>query len=275
MSYNEDSLWIPSTFTELETRLKDKYNEAFNTNHSINEFRETNVFSSLLPWLQLVEAEEILMGQVYNQAVQWIKNSSLQHQARGTTVNALESILLALDFVDYVAVATPNSYPLSFNAGECGLYMKYDNTPENNQTIADTLGVNATYGISYLGNISGTYVHPTTNHNYLFSWSESTPQDVKVKLYYKYDSTFTGIALTQSELVAKYVDVFNNTNKSTQINPRLINQICNGYLGMQYIDTEFSFDGGTIYSPRNELYVVNYDQIINNITIVDVIANAE
>jgi hypothetical protein len=312
--YNKDNLYIPKNFEELEEELLEAYNEAFNSALTMDQFRYTNIYAIHLNTLQAQLQNENNIGLLYSKLLAFIKGKTdLEIIPKGATYTGLYNSLKSLkkpsgskvdqtpaqsqviaqrlftlnqdnevnnqnttSLTSLINIADANSYPDDHKNGEMSIVIDYDETPENNLIIADCLANNAPVGIQMLGDIKQNWVSKE-GMEFTFRWQKWQVINIKVKLFYQYDSRYYGEKLSTSQIQNIYYNNFNRLYKAGgDLIPSILNDIYY-YPGLSYLNSQITIiKGGEITTNNTKALSINqtikgtYNQRFNIASIDDI-----
>lgn len=265
MSYDENNIYNPKTFEELQNNYFNAYNLGLLARGlptiSFDIWKQSNIRNAFQTGLEVGLNNELLTGSLQNKTISAIvdKRDVLGVQQYGSTYLGLVNSFLNIGCTK-VSLITPNYTPAPSEKGEIKVALEYPTTVTDQQiwsNFADNIGA----GIS-------TYENPTNNISFtdsirygsvVFNWTEFAQTPLFVNIYYKYSSNATTNLLSEDEIKANYIARYNDYyNAGANIEPAYINDV-SYYPSLAYLQTEFSIDGGTTFLDRDAILVSGYN----------------
>ena len=263
--YDGNSLYIPSNFEELELQFYNRYIQEFNID-SIEAMRQSNVYLKVIKPVLLYETQqEIAMGALYDNLIQYLKNYGDEVKIFGSSLEGVTNALSSLEFITAINLSDSN-IDSTLDSGQVHIALQYPDTVENNIIIADTLLNNAAAGIEFLGDIEITTATTVTGQSFIFRWSEFTEKILKVDLTVVYDATFSGQKLTFTEIEDVWFEKFTeNYLAGKDIVPYFYNS---GITSLSSVSSVFTIDDvaqppdTTIVGVYNVLYLLDRADVV-------------
>lgn len=257
--YSNDNLYVPQTFEELEQQFFNKYIQDFPDILSVDNMRQSNIYLKVIkPILLYATQTDITLGSLYDQLIQYIKNSQEEVLVFGSSLEGLTNALNNLSFVE-VANLSDSNVDGALSAGQVQIAIKYENNEANNNEIAKTLLNNAGAGIEFLGDIEVTSATSITGQSFIFRWTEFIEKKLEVALTVTYDAGFAGVPLTLEEVEEFWYDRFVENYKAGQdIVPYFYNS---GIPSLSSCSSVFTID--SVAQPADTTVVGVYNELYN------------
>lgn len=261
MAYNEDSIYVPRSYSELEQNLWLAYNLFLEQNGknpiTLQTFKNMNIKIANNTNLEFALQNDLLAGGLYDKMKSYFlaNKESLQSNPVGSTVLGLTNALLALGFTE-VAVFDPDSSTNNTIDGTIRIVIpELNQAGVNGRDLWDCIYKNKGAGVRTIGSVNITY-NDDNNQSRTYSYdyiNNNSPILLNVRLSYQYSTNYIGDRLTQDKILTNYINRFTEVVKVGQdIEPAYINDITY-YPSLAFLDSEFSTDGGVIYLPKNEI----------------------
>lgn len=138
MPYNNEKIYVPRAFSEIELELLEKFNIAFGENYSLEQLRGTGYYKTIYPMLRLMQQFEEDNASIYTSLLNYFQTKKLYNIAN--TFSTITGFELSLELLKQSGVI--NDYSFGTNAtdtdiplGKIGLSLDYVNNAENKEAI--------------------------------------------------------------------------------------------------------------------------------------------
>lgn len=239
--YSNTNLYIPSDFAEIENILLLAYNVRFNTNFTLNELKNSNIWNTFLMSMQLDLNYENSAALLYDKIIAYLKEKQeLRVTPHGTTINGLTQALQDIEEVQDLSISTANSTLNLFETlrkdskilakpeiGTIYLVLQTEKTDDSTSAkIANVIFTNYPAGIELKQYIPSSFFSRTikvqskkgNTYNIAFSYSGISDEDgakrkIELKIEYSYSNNFYGERISSEQIKTKIVENFNKISK--------------------------------------------------------------
>lgn len=267
-NFDDDALYVPQTFEQLELRLFENLNQLFGI-PTLDDLRNSNIYLKIIkPILQYDLQFDNLAAGIYDNLIKYLTDRfTFESFLRGSSYEGVLNALKQLEFIENVTLIDKN-IDNALEAGQVQIALNYNNTPENNQVIATTLLNNLAAGIQMLGSIEEYASTVSTGQAFMFRWSEMTIKVLEVNLTITYDPSSQS-PLTLDEVGDFWYNRFQEIYYAgSDINPYVYDT---GIPSLNTVSSTYTIDS-VAQTPDTTItgeYNVIYTLLRENVTVVE------
>lgn len=262
--YNNDSLYVPRTYEQLEQARYLAYNTFLllsgKQEISYEQYRTSNIKIAFETATEIDLQSELVSGMLYGKITKYIQEiqALLQTEPFGCTDYGISNAFLSIDGITEVAIDQPDRPNTTMENGTYSIALDKAETVTDDVLFSTFLSNNGV-GIKTIGEseVSGADRNGTQLTYAYTSFSDST---LKIKLFYKYDNNWYGNKLLADDIVERYKAHWEEVYKTgNDLKPAEFNDI-SYFPSLAYLDSQFSFDDGVTFEAKNKVKLSAFNE---------------